>query len=98
MTAGKARIGLNLLWMVPGVVGGSEEYTMRLLAGLSEREHVGLDFVVFANRHLESAYPDFNKAYRVVRGSLAQEGVGRCMGNLDPRTSRSPWLRRVDQV
>jgi alpha-1,3-rhamnosyl/mannosyltransferase len=31
-----ATIGVNLLWLVPGVVGGSEEYTVRLLRALSE--------------------------------------------------------------
>ena len=29
------RVGVNLLWLVPGVVGGSEEYTTRLLRGLA---------------------------------------------------------------
>ena len=28
---GPVRVGLNLLWLVPGEVGGSEEYTVRLL-------------------------------------------------------------------
>ena len=30
-------IGVNLLWLVPGVVGGSEEYTTRLLVGIAGR-------------------------------------------------------------
>ncbi len=29
---GRLHVGVNLLWLVPGVVGGSEEYTTRLLA------------------------------------------------------------------
>ena len=29
MTATRQRVGVNLLWLVPGVVGGSEEYTVR---------------------------------------------------------------------
>ena len=34
--SGAKRIGLNLLWLVPGVVGGSEEYTTRLLGALMD--------------------------------------------------------------
>ena len=32
----RVRVGVNLLWLVPGVVGGSEEYTVRLLAALRD--------------------------------------------------------------
>ena len=34
---GARRVGVNLLWLVPGVVGGSEEYTIRALLGLAEQ-------------------------------------------------------------
>ncbi len=40
------RVGLNLVWMVPGTVGGSESYLTRLLSGLAERSSE-LDLTVF---------------------------------------------------
>ena len=29
------RVGVNLLWLVPGQVGGTEEYATRLLANVA---------------------------------------------------------------
>ena len=37
------RVGVNLLWLVPGVVGGSEEYTTRLLRGLAQSAPADLE-------------------------------------------------------
>jgi glycosyltransferase involved in cell wall biosynthesis len=65
------RVGINLLWMVPGVVGGSETYTARLLGGLAERLS-DLEYTLFALPELASAYPDlartFPTAYAPVNG------------------------------
>jgi glycosyltransferase involved in cell wall biosynthesis len=49
------KVGINLLWMVPGVVGGSETYTTRLLHGLAERDSA-LEYTLFA-------LPQFAKAH-----------------------------------
>jgi hypothetical protein len=35
------RVGVNLLWCVPGKVGGSEEYLTRQLLGLHELAAAG---------------------------------------------------------
>jgi glycosyltransferase involved in cell wall biosynthesis len=59
-------IGLNLLYMLPGVVGGTETYAAGLIHGLS-RSEVSDQFVVFLN--LESAdwpLPDDPRFRRVV--------------------------------
>ena len=37
------QIGVNLLWLVPGVVGGSEEYTIRLLLAMADQKPTSLD-------------------------------------------------------
>jgi glycosyltransferase involved in cell wall biosynthesis len=82
------KVGLNLVWLVPGVVGGSEEYTVRLLEGIAERDEPGiaitlyvLDSFVAAHPGLAAAFPTViapidgaNKARRVVAEStwLAQ--------------------------
>ena len=65
-----ARVGVNLLWLVPGVVGGSEEYTTRLLAGIAEQRPDDFDIVLFANRALASAYPDLVDAFPTVVAPL----------------------------
>jgi glycosyltransferase involved in cell wall biosynthesis len=70
-------IGLNLLYMLPGIVGGTETYAAGLLHGLSRTE--GDDrFVVFMN--LESAdwpLPDDSRFRRVVCPVRAVSRVSR---------------------
>ena len=58
-----ATIGVNLLWLVPGVVGGSEEYTLRLLRSL---DTVGADDLwirVYGRRQLFDAHPDLARRF-----------------------------------
>ncbi|MDQ3784522.1 MAG: glycosyltransferase family 4 protein [Actinomycetota bacterium] len=59
------RVGLNLVWMVPGTVGGSESYLTRLLNGLAERSSE-LDYTLFALPSFADAYPTLGRAFRVV--------------------------------
>jgi len=49
------RIGINLLYMIPGVVGGTETYAVSLLRAL-ERIDASNRYVLFVNREAE-AYP-----------------------------------------
>jgi glycosyltransferase involved in cell wall biosynthesis len=53
------RIGLNLLYMIPGVVGGTETYARGLLGGLKQLRP-NHEFVLFLNR--ESSALDFADA------------------------------------
>ena len=72
MTTGAAsRIGVNLLWLVPGVVGGTEEYTTRLLAGLANELPPDIDVVLFANRSTVGAYPELTAELRTVVAPFA---------------------------
>jgi alpha-1,3-rhamnosyl/mannosyltransferase len=64
------KVGINLLWMVPGVVGGSETYTTRLLHGLHERGSGELDYVLFALPQFASAHPDLASAFEVAYAPL----------------------------
>jgi glycosyltransferase involved in cell wall biosynthesis len=43
------KIGINLLYLLPGVVGGTETYAAGLLHGLAQIDHED-EFVVFVNR------------------------------------------------
>jgi alpha-1,3-rhamnosyl/mannosyltransferase len=59
----RPRVGVNLLWLVPGVVGGSEEYTTRLLSGLAERPPSDFEVVLFVNRPFVDAHADLAAAF-----------------------------------
>ncbi len=61
---------MNLLWLVPGVVGGSEEYTTRLLGALREADPEDLDVTLYVNRLLAQAYPDLAHGFRTRVGPV----------------------------
>lgn len=63
------KVGINLLWMVPGVVGGSETYTTRLLHGLTERESK-MEYVLFALPQFASAHPDLTSKFETLYAPL----------------------------
>ncbi len=58
------RIGLNLLYLIPGIVGGTETYARGLLRGLRQikPDH---EFFLFVNRESDRLIadddPDFSK-------------------------------------
>jgi glycosyltransferase involved in cell wall biosynthesis len=58
------KVGINLLWMVPGVVGGSETYATRLLRGLAERS-TAFDYTIFALPQFADAHPDLAKTFKI---------------------------------
>ncbi|MBX3285551.1 MAG: glycosyltransferase family 4 protein [Actinobacteria bacterium] len=68
--SGPARIGVNLLWLVPGVVGGSEEYTTRLLRALAEQAPPDLHLTLFALASFADAHPDLVASYPTVTAHL----------------------------
>ena len=81
-------VGVNLLWLQPGVVGGSETYTVRLLRGLAER-YSDLDYTLFALPELEGAYPDLTRTFRTVYAPVS--------GRLKPArvlAGENTWLLR----
>ncbi|GAB6061134.1 glycosyltransferase family 4 protein [Desulfonatronum parangueonense] len=66
MTRGPMRIGLNLLYLLPGIVGGTETYAAGLLRGLADVDDQ-LEYIVFVNQ--ESSLwplPDIPAMQRVV--------------------------------
>jgi glycosyltransferase involved in cell wall biosynthesis len=58
------RVAVNLLWCVPGHVGGSEEYLARQLLGLAEA-HAPFDLDVYAPRGYAVAHPDVAERFRL---------------------------------
>ncbi|MDQ3876821.1 MAG: glycosyltransferase family 4 protein [Actinomycetota bacterium] len=69
------RIGINLLWLVPGVVGGSETYTTRLLHGLAERSSE-LDYTLFALPQFASAHPELSRTFKTLYAPLRGRSKG----------------------
>ena len=63
------KVGINLLWMVPGVVGGSETYTTRLLHGLTERKPQ-MEYVLFALPQFASAHPELTSQFETLYAPL----------------------------
>ncbi|MFT7601913.1 MAG: glycosyltransferase involved in cell wall biosynthesis [Acidimicrobiales bacterium] len=63
MTA-RNSVGVNLLWLIPGVVGGSEEYTVGLLNAIAGHEH-DLALTLYCQPALLRAYPHLGDRYRV---------------------------------
>jgi glycosyltransferase involved in cell wall biosynthesis len=91
----KPSVAINMLWCVPGQVGGSEEYFVRLLLGLHEI-NAPFDVAVFAPRGFSVAHPDVAKSVRIVE-------VGNSCTNRELRVSlENTWLasktRKFDLV
>ncbi|MFV0526537.1 MAG: glycosyltransferase family 4 protein [Acidimicrobiales bacterium] len=70
-------VGVNLLWLVPGVVGGSEEYTLRLLRALDDGDHGDLRLRVYGTEALLAAHPDLAERFPVVTAPRALGRAGR---------------------
>lgn len=64
------RVGVNLLWLVPGVVGGSEEYTTRTLDGVLTVAPPDLELVLFTLAPFKGAHPDLTDRIETVVLSL----------------------------
>ena len=80
-------VAINLLWCVPGQVGGSEEYLARQLVGLTAHDH-GLDITVYALPGYADAHPDVAAAFPTVESAIG--GSSRPMRILAEHT----WLAR----
>jgi len=59
------RVGVNLLWLRPGLVGGSEEYLVRQLVALDDVAP-DLELTVFALPALATAHPDLAEVATIV--------------------------------
>jgi alpha-1,3-rhamnosyl/mannosyltransferase len=64
-------VGVNLLWLVPGVVGGSEESTTSTLLALAGRGDADLRITLFALDELARAHPELADRFDIVTLPLA---------------------------
>ena len=66
------RIGVNLTWLVPGNVGGSEDYTVRLLRAFRERDGASdLALTLFVLPAFTDRYPDLVAAFETVAAPVS---------------------------
>ncbi len=59
-------VGVNLLWLDPGVVGGSEEYTLSLLRAVHELDPLDLELRLFVQKSLCDHHPDLEKRFEIL--------------------------------
>jgi hypothetical protein len=62
----RRRVGVNLLWLVPGEVGGSEEYTVRLLSALADLGSDDVEVILYVNKRFSSAHPEIVSRFTTV--------------------------------
>jgi len=73
----RAGVGVNLLWLVPGAVGGSEEYAVRLLGAVAEDPPPDLDITLFALPSLLRSHPGLAERFPTVAAPV--DGARRWM-------------------
>lgn len=54
---------MNLLWLRPGVVGGSEQFLVRLLTGLARRGEPGIDLRLYVLPEFAVAHPELASSF-----------------------------------
>ena len=59
----KARIAVNLLHVVPGNVGGSEEYSVETLRAVAENKPKEIEPVIHASEAFFQEYPDLRESF-----------------------------------
>ena len=82
------RIGINLLWIVPGEVGGSEEYTVGLLRALHRLGASDVEIILYVNRRFAREHHDLCGMFTTVVAPI--EGGSRPLRVL----YESTWLAR----
>jgi alpha-1,3-rhamnosyl/mannosyltransferase len=79
---------VNMLWCVPGGVGGSEEYLVRQLLGLSEATLGDFDVTVVGARGLTAAHPELAAVASIVEPEFESHGRARRI------VGEATWLRQ----
>ncbi|HUP74431.1 MAG TPA: glycosyltransferase family 1 protein [Acidimicrobiales bacterium] len=83
----KRTLGVNLLYLVPGVVGGTEEYAVRVLRAVAEHPDDDLEVLLYARDSFARAYPDLASAFATKTLALPANRALRV-------AAESTWLAR----
>jgi glycosyltransferase involved in cell wall biosynthesis len=65
-----AKVAVNLLWCVPGQVGGSEQYLVRQLLGFREHQS-GFDTTLYCLPTFVDAHPELADDYEIVSAGIS---------------------------
>lgn len=84
----KTSVAVNLLWCVPGRVGGSEEYLVRQLLGLAAHRSE-FEVTLFAPRGFAAAHPELAESYPI------REAPSRCTFRPWRVALENFWLARA---
>lgn len=68
------RVAVNLLWLAPGRVGGSEEYLARQLAGLPD--DTGIDPVLYCQPTFAASHPELAGRFEIVPAPFRRDWRG----------------------
>ncbi len=82
------RVGMNLLYLKPGVVGGSEVYVERLLRALHTEAADHVELTLFVNRRFHEAHADLAAEHRTVVAPISGDSPPIRIG------VESTWLAR----
>ena len=93
----RQRVAINLLWMVPGVVGGSETYMTRLLRGLVEGES-DLEYTIFALPQFAEAHPDLASHYETLYAPLTGQVKSFRVAGENTWLARQARKRKIDLI
>jgi glycosyltransferase involved in cell wall biosynthesis len=107
--AGRMRVGVNLLWLLPGAAGGAERYAVRLLRALVDEARDDVDVTILCNRRFPLAHGDLaarattavapinggSRALRIAAEStwLAREASRRDLRLIHHLNDVLPWFR-----
>ncbi len=87
-------VGINVLWLVPGEVGGSEQSTVASLQALIDLSPPGIDLRLFALERFAAAHPDVVAA--IPTDLLALSGRARPVRIVSESTWLASRLATVD--
>lgn len=90
------RVGVDLLFLRPGEVGGSEEYTVRGLTALADRLPADLELTLFVLEAFPAAHPELAEVFPV--HVLRSSGRPRPLRVLAESTWLAARTRRLDAV
>ena len=107
--AGRIRVGVNLLWLLPGAAGGAERYAVRLLRALTDEASDDVDVTILCNRRFPPVHADLtaraatavapidggSRALRIAAEStwLAREASRRDLHLIHHPNDVLPWFR-----
>lgn len=73
------RIGINLLFLKPGIAGGTETYSYGLLQGLMKVSSSKDEFFVFCNRNVNPHFLQHDLRFKTIKYNVGKSVASRCL-------------------